>query len=104
MSREILPPTDTFVRRHVGPRPEEQAEMLAALGYRKIEELIADTIPESIRTERPLPIADGRGEKEFLDEVRALASRNQVFRSYLGMGYHGTITPPVILRNVMENP
>jgi glycine cleavage system P protein (glycine dehydrogenase) len=97
-------PTDTFVRRHVGPGAAEEKAMLASLGYATLDALIADTVPESIRTKRELSMPSSRGESEFLAELRALASKNQVFRSFLGMGYHGTLTPGVILRNVMENP
>ena len=104
MPDEFLPPTDTFVRRHVGPDAVREHEMLAALGYERIEQLIADTIPASIRAKKWIGIPHGRGERDFLVELKALAAKNQVFRSYIGMGYHGTITPPVILRNVLENP
>src|SRR5689334_22788211 len=104
MSNEFLPPTDTFVRRHLGVSAEHEASMLATLGYQRLEELVADTIPASIRLKKWVGIAHGRGEREFLAELRSLAAKNQVFRSYIGMGYHGTITPPVILRNVLENP
>jgi glycine dehydrogenase len=104
MSTEFLAPTDTFVRRHVGPSPADQAAMLATLGYDRVEDLIGDTVPQSIRAKKWIGIPHGRGEHDFLIELKALASKNRVLRSYLGMGYHGTITPPVILRNVMENP
>ncbi len=104
MSDAFLCPTDTFVRRHIGPGPDDQKRMLALLGCDSIEQLIAETIPASIRTKRPLSMPAARGEAEFLDELKVLASKNQVFRSFLGMGYHGTVTPPVILRNIMENP
>src|SRR5262245_27427874 len=97
-------PTDTFVRRHVGPGAAEEKAMLQCLGYDSLDALIADTVPESIRTKRELSMPNARGEREFLSELKGLASKNQVFRSYIGMGYHGTITPPVILRNVLENP
>jgi glycine dehydrogenase len=104
MSNEFLAPTDTFVRRHVGPNAADEAAMLAALGYERIDQLIGDTVPQSIRSKKWIGIPGGRGEREFLDELKVLAAKNQVFRSYIGMGYHGTITPPVILRNIMENP
>ncbi len=104
MSTEFLAANDTFVRRHVGPSPSDEAAMLKSLGLSSLDELIAETVPAAIRTQRRLSMPDGRGESEFLVELKTLAAKNQVFRSYLGMGYHGTITPPVILRNVMENP
>ncbi len=96
--------TDRFVRRHLGPSEADVAEMLAALGLSSIDELIDETVPAAIRTGRPLNLPPARTEYELLDEARAIASKNQVRRSFIGMGYHDTITPPVILRNVFENP
>jgi len=96
--------TDRFVRRHIGPRPAEIQAMAEELGCRNLEELISATVPESIRTRRPLDLPKGRSEFELLAELRAIASKNQVFRSFIGMGYSDCITPPVILRNVLENP
>jgi glycine dehydrogenase len=78
--------------------------MLGELGFTSLEELVAATVPESIRRREPLALPPPRGEHELLAELLALASRNQVFRSFLGMGYHDCITPPVIQRNVLENP
>ncbi|NUQ11397.1 MAG: aminomethyl-transferring glycine dehydrogenase [Gemmatimonadaceae bacterium] len=95
---------DTFVRRHIGPTPAEQAEMLSALGYTSLDEFIAATVPESIRARRPLATGAPRTEHDVLAELRGIASRNKVFRSYLGLGYHDTLTPPVIQRNILENP
>ena len=100
----FLQPTDGFVHRHLGPREHELAEMLALLGKRSLDELIAATVPAAIRLRRPLQLGAPRGEHELLRELRAVAGENQVWRSYLGLGYHGTITPPVIQRNVLENP
>ncbi|HWK89296.1 MAG TPA: hypothetical protein VNP72_04850, partial [Longimicrobium sp.] len=104
MDRSVLTHTDTFVRRHVGPDEDEIRDMLAALGYGSLDELVDATIPESIRLERPLALGPERSEFELLGELRALMSRNRVFRSCIGMGYHDCITPPVIQRNVLENP
>src|SRR5215208_4962888 len=97
-------PSDSFVPRHIGPDEREQREMLQALGYQSLDEMIDATVPERIRLRRPLNIARGRCEFEALAELRQMARRNRVFRSYLGMGYHDTITPPVIQRNILENP
>jgi glycine dehydrogenase len=95
---------DSFVPRHVGPNETEVAAMLAALGYDSLDALLEDAIPPRIRARRPLLLPDGLSEEEVLAELRAMASRNSVFRSYIGMGYHDCVTPPVIQRNVLENP
>ena len=95
---------DSFIPRHVGPSEAEVAEMLALLGYATLDELIDATIPEPIRLRRPLAIHDRRSEHEALAAMRAIARKNRIFRSYLGYGYHDTLTPPVIQRNVLENP
>jgi glycine dehydrogenase len=97
-------PHDTFVPRHIGPSDEEVRQMLDALGYDSLDDLIDATIPADIRLERPLRLGPPRDEADVLEEIRGLAARNEVFRSYIGMGYHDTITPPVILRNILENP
>ena len=78
--------------------------MLDTLGYASLDELVAATIPESIRLGRPLDLGPPRTERDVLDELREVAARNQLFRSFIGMGYHGTVTPPVIQRNILENP
>jgi glycine dehydrogenase len=78
--------------------------MLDVLGYPSLDALVDDTVPESIRLRRPLALGPERSELELLAELRRMAGKNQVFRSFLGLGYHDTITPPVIQRNVLENP
>jgi glycine dehydrogenase len=100
----FLAPLDTFPRRHIGPDDREVGEMLAALGLPSLEALIEQTVPADIRLGRPLQLPPARGEHELLDHLRAIASRNQVCRSFIGMGYHDCITPAVIQRNVLENP
>ncbi|MDB4950164.1 MAG: glycine dehydrogenase [Gemmatimonadetes bacterium] len=102
--RSALTHADTFVRRHVGPDAEQIREMLDVLGHESLDALIDATVPESIRLRRPLALGPERSEHELLAELKAMAGRNQVFRSFLGLGYHDTITPPVIQRNVLENP
>ncbi|MBL9032455.1 MAG: aminomethyl-transferring glycine dehydrogenase [Phycisphaerae bacterium] len=100
-------PADAFVPRHIGPRDSEIAEMLGVLGYRSLDDLIADTVPASIRLPRPLTLSGlngPAGEFEALGRLRAIAGQNRVMRSFIGMGYYDTITPPVILRNIIENP
>jgi glycine dehydrogenase len=95
---------DSFVARHNGPGEDDVREMLAFLGYATLDEFIAAVVPEGIRLRRPLDIGAETSEAEALGALRALARRNRVARSYIGMGYHDCITPPVILRNVLENP
>ncbi|HMO64996.1 MAG TPA: aminomethyl-transferring glycine dehydrogenase, partial [Verrucomicrobiota bacterium] len=96
--------TDRFVRRHIGPDGAEQRAMLAVLGFDSLEALAAATVPENIRSPRPLNLPPALSEFEALARLREVAGRNQVFRSFIGMGYHDTITPPVIQRNILENP
>ncbi len=106
----LLNPSDTFVHRHIGPSDAEQREMLALLGYQTMDDLIDATVPASIRLKRPLHIdtgaPDGRpwGEHDLLAHLRLISEKNEVFRSCIGLGYSGTITPGVILRNILENP
>jgi len=99
-------PLDTFPRRHIGPEEADIGAMLGTLGYRTLDELTNATVPASIRLAKPLTIGDGRvrGEFELLQELKSIAGQNKVMRSFIGMGYYDTITPPVILRNIMENP
>jgi glycine dehydrogenase len=104
VDRSALTHTDTFVRRHIGPDAAEVETMLDALGYGSLDELIDATIPASIRMRRPLRLGPERSEYELLNELRRLASKNQVLRSFIGMGYHDCIVPPVVQRNVLENP
>src|SRR6266516_3382026 len=101
---DILKPTDTFVHRHIGPNPDDIQEMLSILGLPSLDALIDATIPADIRLRRPLTLGPHRGEHEVLTRLRALAEQNKVFRSFIGMGYYDCITPPVIQRNILENP
>src|SRR5438874_9064798 len=95
---------DRFVDRHIGPDSRDVEKMLAALGVRNLDELIDRTVPASIRMQKPLDLPAGRSEFGLLREVSGIAAKNQVFRSYIGMGYSDTVTPPVIQRNILENP
>lgn len=95
---------DSFVHRHVGPNPDAVQEMLASLEFSDLNKLMDAAVPAQIRTERPLNLPAARGEYDLWHELRHIAQQNLVFRSYLGMGYHDCITPPVIQRNVLENP
>src|SRR5216110_2121810 len=94
---------DLFQDRHIGPSPEDQGAMLATLGYDSLDAFIEAVVPADIRL-RQLRTPDAKTEQETLEELRLLAAQNQVFRSYLGMGYHDCFTPTVIQRNVLENP
>jgi glycine dehydrogenase len=104
MPGQRLDDSDDFVRRHVGPREEDCKAMLEVLGLRSLDELVDRTVPRSIRMERELRLEPPRSEAAALEELRGIASRNRIFRSFIGMGYHDCITPPVIQRNVLENP
>ncbi len=94
----------SFQRRHIGPGPAEIERMLEAIGYDSVDALIAATIPANIRMKAPLDVTPPAGEHEALAELRAIASNNRVMRSYIGLGYYDTLTPPVIQRKVLENP
>ena len=95
---------DTFARRHLGPQPEEVETMLKSLGYASLEKLVDAVVPSAIRLRRPLDLPAAKGEREALETLREIMSHNKVFRSFIGQGYYDTITPPVIQRNVLENP
>src|SRR5215216_1275714 len=97
-------PCDTFARRHLGSNDTEIAQMLAALGLPSLDALVERTVPAAIRLTAPLQLPSAKGESAALAELRALAVKNHVFKSYIGQGYHDCITPPVIQRNILENP
>ena len=93
-----------FITRHIGPAPLERDVMLAALGVTSTDELIAQTVPASILLDAPLPLGPPRTVDDVTAELRALAAQNRPRRSLIGLGYYGTVTPPVVQRNVLENP
>ncbi|WP_175410580.1 aminomethyl-transferring glycine dehydrogenase [Streptomyces sp. TRM64462] len=93
-----------FEQRHIGPDAEARAKMLAQVGYGSLDELTAAAVPDVIKSAEALGLPEARSEAEVLAELRSLADRNQVLAPMIGLGYYGTFTPPVILRNVMENP
>ncbi|MCX7961408.1 MAG: aminomethyl-transferring glycine dehydrogenase [Burkholderiales bacterium] len=95
---------DEFVGRHIGPSEAEVRAMLAALGCDSLATLLEQALPPAIRARRPLALPAARPEREVLAELRRLAAKNRVLKSFIGQGYYGTFTPPVILRNVLENP
>jgi glycine dehydrogenase len=95
---------DRFVNRHIGPREGEIKEMLQSIGVSSMEELMEQTVPSDIRLKEPLRIQEGLTERRYFRKILSLAGKNKVFNTYIGMGYYDTITPAVILRNVLENP
>ncbi len=99
-----LEPRANFIRRHIGPSEVETAEMLREVGAKTLEEFIDKVVPEKIRLSRPLDLPKAKAERSALSYLRRMVERNEVFVSMIGMGYYGTITPKVILRNVLENP
>jgi glycine dehydrogenase len=97
-------PHDAFERRHIGPREDDLADMLHAIGAGSLDGLIDEVVPPAIRSRKALDLPAGIPEYDYLASVRALGLKNKIARSFIGLGYYDTITPPVILRNVMENP
>ncbi|MEZ4359426.1 MAG: aminomethyl-transferring glycine dehydrogenase [Kofleriaceae bacterium] len=104
MKLDVLAPSDTFARRHIAPSEADLAKMLHALGVGSLDDLVGETVPAGIRVASRLELGEPLPEHRMLEELRTLASENQVMRSYIGMGYYDCITPPVILRNVLEDP
>jgi glycine dehydrogenase len=102
--QDLLDSTDAFVNRHIGPDEKEIETMLRVTGYSSVAELIDRTVPAKIRLPKSLDLPPARSEQAALAQLKSIASKNQVFRSFLGTGYHDCITPPVILRNILENP
>jgi glycine dehydrogenase len=95
---------DKFVNRHIGPRKGEIKEMLDVIGVETVEQLIDQTVPVNIRMKDTLNLPNGLTEREYYRKIMNIASKNKVFNTYIGMGWYDTITPAVILRNVLENP
>ncbi|MBL8949526.1 MAG: aminomethyl-transferring glycine dehydrogenase, partial [Myxococcaceae bacterium] len=100
----MLEHVDTFPRRHIGPDSRDTEEMLKVIGISSLDELVDKTVPKGIRLNRGLQLPKAAGEHEVLEELKAIADKNQVFRSFIGGGYFDTITPGVILRNILLNP
>ena len=99
-----LEQTDAFLRRHIGPDAAEQQAMLEVLGVESLDSLVEQTVPRSILRKELLDMQEPRSEAEVLAYLKGLAGRNEIFTSCIGMGYYNTLTPTVILRNVLENP
>ena len=96
--------SDHFVNRHIGPRDSEALEMCKTIGVDSTDQLIDQTVPASIRLDRPLNLPPAMSENEYLSHIRELGKRNKQYRSFIGQGYYGVAVPPVIIRNVLENP
>jgi glycine dehydrogenase len=95
---------DKFVSRHIGPREDDIKEMLKVIGVQSLDELIDQTVPANIRLKKPLDLSNGLTEREYYRKILSIAKKNKVFNTYIGMGWYDTITPAVILRNILENP
>lgn len=104
MSSQNLAYMNPFSDRHIGPNSLEQNEMLEKIGIGNMEDLISKTIPEKIRLQNPLATGSAMSEYEYLKHIERLGNENKVFKSFIGLGYNETIVPPVILRNILENP
>jgi glycine dehydrogenase len=96
--------TNNFARRHNGPFGEEVKQMLGKIGVDSLETLIDETVPKSIRLNEPLDLPDGMNEFQYLNHIRAIGAKNKIYKSFIGMGYYNTISPGVIIRNILENP
>ncbi|WP_431225168.1 aminomethyl-transferring glycine dehydrogenase [Serratia sp. L9] len=96
--------SEAFIERHIGPSAEQQQQMLEAVGARSLSALIQQIVPADIQLPGPPPVGDAATEHQALAELKAIASQNQRYKSYIGMGYSAVLTPPVILRNMLENP
>lgn len=103
-ARDAFAPLDTFARRHLGSEPKEVKAMLKQVGVKNMEEMVGKTIPPAIRSPKNLALDHGFPERALLDRLKAIGTKNKVFRSYIGMGYTDTVVPNVILRNILENP
>src|SRR6266567_4723555 len=102
--RERTTEFDSFVRRHIGPNQEEIDAMLGKVGFENLDGLIDAAVPKNIRMDRQLNLPEAKSEIEALAELRVISKKNKVARSFIGAGYHDCITPPVIQRNILENP
>ncbi|MDP5044984.1 MAG: glycine dehydrogenase (aminomethyl-transferring), partial [Leeuwenhoekiella sp.] len=96
--------TDVFALRHIGSRPEEKEEMLKAIGVDSIDQLIYETLPDGIKLKKPLDLEPALSEYEYATHINTLASKNKLFKTYIGLGYHEAKIPAVIQRNILENP
>src|SRR5207245_10111807 len=103
-TREEIIDVDSFVRRHIGPNEEEVRAMLHKVGFENLDALIDAAVPKNIRLNRQLNLPEAKSETEALAGLRSIANKNKIVRSFIGAGYYDCITPPVIQRNILENP
>ncbi len=96
--------TDSFAQRHIGPRKSDLSKMLKTIGVNSMEQLIKDTIPEDILLDKKLSLPKAMSEQEYQEHNNLLSTKNKLFKTYIGLGYHHTFSPPVIQRNILENP
>ncbi|GLB48799.1 aminomethyl-transferring glycine dehydrogenase [Neptunitalea lumnitzerae] len=96
--------TDSFALRHIGPNENELNQMLTTIGVDNLDQLIYETIPDDIKLNAPLDLPEAMSEQAYLNHLHSIAKKNQIFRSFIGLGYHESITPSVIKRNILENP
>jgi glycine dehydrogenase len=96
--------TNNFARRHNGPQEEDVEKMLKVIGVKTLDELIDKTIPKQIRFKKSLDLPQGMNEYEFMNHIKAIAKKNRIYKSYIGMGFYNTILPAVLQRNILENP
>ena len=101
---QVLDTSNEFIPRHIGPSEDDQQKMLAAIGAADLATLMREVVPANIHMTRELDLPGARSEADVLAEMRKIAADNQVFRNYIGQGYYGTLTPNVVLRNILENP
>jgi len=101
---QVLNTSNEFIPRHIGPSEDDQQKMLAAIGAADLATLMREVVPANIHMSRELDLPGARSEADVLAEMRKIAADNQVFRNYIGQGYYGTLTPNVVLRNILENP
>ena len=93
-----------FIYRHIGPSEKEQQKMLEAVGYKTLENLMDNTVPEKILLKEELKIDEPLSENDALKKLKSISKQNEIFRNFIGMGYYNSFTPNVILRNILENP
>jgi len=104
LSGNLFMNTSSFALRHIGPRDTDLAQMLKTIGADSMDQLISETIPDDIRLDKDIQLDLAMSEQEYLEHINALAAKNDLYKSYIGLGYHSSNTPPVIQRNILENP